>query len=193
MQAPPARSAAQVIIREHQQLSTVIAGMQRFVELHGAGAKTPGLMVFRAMLYYIREYPERIHHPKEDQYLFARLWHRTRELDEVIADLEAQHAQGEVRLRNIEHALTRYELAGESAFSQLRGMVDEYAAFYRNHRRLEEEVILPAARQWLTAEDWIELDDAFGANRDPFEGAKRDEDFERLYSLIVQTIPKAQA
>lgn len=87
MQAPHARSAIQVIIREHQQLSTVIAGMQRFVELLGAGAKTPGPMVFRAMLYYIREYPERIHHPKEDQYLFARLWHRTRELDEVIADL----------------------------------------------------------------------------------------------------------
>ncbi|TDN63196.1 hemerythrin domain-containing protein [Paraburkholderia sp. BL10I2N1] len=193
MQAPQPRSAVQVIMREHQQLSTVIAGMQRFVELLGADAKTPGLMVFRAMLYYIREYPERVHHPKENQYLFARLWHRTRELDPVIADLEAQHAQGEARIRDIEHALTRYELAGKSALPDLRGMLDEYAAFYSNHRRLEEEIILPAARQWLTAEDWIELDDAFGANRDPFEGAKLDEDFERLFSLIVQTIPEAQA
>ncbi|WP_332391218.1 hypothetical protein [Burkholderia ubonensis] len=58
---------------------------------------------------------------------------------------------------------------------------------------VEEEVILPAARQWLTVEDWIELDDAFGANRDPFEGEKFDEDFERLYALIVQVIPEAQA
>ncbi|MEM5436732.1 hemerythrin domain-containing protein [Paraburkholderia diazotrophica] len=193
MQTPSARSAVQVIMREHQQLSVVIAGMQRFVELLGVGVKTPGLMVFRAMLYYIREYPERIHHPKEDQYLFARLWHRTRELDKVIAELEAQHVEGETRIENIEHALTRYELTGESAFPKLRAMVDEYAAFYRNHMRLEEEVILPAAQRLLTTEDWVELDDAFGANRDPFEGAKLDEDFQRLFSLIVQTIPDAQA
>lgn len=68
-------------------------------------------------------------------------------------------------------------------------MVDEYAAFYRKPKRLEEDVILPATRQWLTVEDWIELDDAFGANQDPFEGEKLDEDFERLYSLIVHTMP----
>jgi hemerythrin-like domain-containing protein len=97
-----------------------------------------------------------------------------------------------VRLRNIEEALTRYELAGKAGIPQLRAMVEEYVAFYRNHRRLEEEVILPAARQWLTTEDWIELDEAFNANCDPFEGAKVDEDFERLFSLIVQTIPQSQ-
>jgi hypothetical protein len=51
MQTPSARSAIRVIMREHQQLSVVIAGMQRFVELLGVGVKTPGLMVFRAMLY----------------------------------------------------------------------------------------------------------------------------------------------
>jgi hemerythrin-like domain-containing protein len=36
------------------------------------------------MLYYIREYPEQVHHPKEDRYLFARLRDRTGELDEVL-------------------------------------------------------------------------------------------------------------
>ncbi|WP_431825039.1 hemerythrin domain-containing protein [Burkholderia sp. F1] len=193
MRAPQPRSAVQVILREHRQLSTVIAGMQRFVERLAGGATMPGLMVFRAMLYYIREYPERIHHPNEDRYLFARLRRRTQALDEVIDDLEAQHAQGEALLRNIEQELTRCEQVGESAFAQLRAMVDDYAAFYRKHMRVEEEVILPAARQWLTVEDWIELDDAFGANRDPFEGEKLDEDFERLYALIVQVIPEAQA
>ncbi|KVO02188.1 hemerythrin domain-containing protein [Burkholderia ubonensis] len=193
MRAPQPRSALQVILREHRQLSTVIAGMQHFVGRLAAGATMPGLMVLRAMLYYIREYPEQIHHPNEDRYLFACLRRRTQALDEVIDELEAQHAQGEALLRNIEHALTRCEQVGESAYPQLRAAVDEYAAFYLKHMHVEEEVILPAARQWLTVEDWIELDDAFGANRDPFEGEKFDEDFERLYALIVQVIPEAQA
>jgi hemerythrin-like domain-containing protein len=111
----------------------------------------------------------------------------------VITELEAQHVEGETRIRDIEHALIRYELVGESAFPKLRATVDEYFAFYRNHMRLEEEIILPAARQLLATEDWVVLDDAFGANRDPFEGAKLDEDFQRLFSLIVETIPDAQA
>jgi hypothetical protein len=38
------------------------------------------------------------------------------------------------------------------ALPVLREIVEEYAAFSANHRRLEEEVILPAARQWLTEE-----------------------------------------
>jgi hemerythrin-like domain-containing protein len=67
------RGAIHVIFKEHEQLSAVIAGMLRFVRLLETGGKTPGLMVFRAMLYYIREYPEQVHHPKEDNYLFARL------------------------------------------------------------------------------------------------------------------------
>jgi hemerythrin-like domain-containing protein len=192
MQTPGVRSAVQVIMREHQQLSTVVAGMQRFVELLGAGAKTPGLMVLRAMLYYIREYPEQVHHPKEDHYLFARMWHRDYDIDKTLAELEAQHAQGEEHVRNIEHALTRYELVGEAALPALRTMVNKYAAFYANHRRLEEEVILPAARKWLTPEDWDVLDEVFGANRDPFCGAKIEEDLGHLFSLIVNSIPEAQ-
>jgi hemerythrin-like domain-containing protein len=56
-------------------------------------------MVFRAMLYYIREYPQQVHHPKEDQFLFGRLRVRTHELDHVIDRLEYQHAQGDMQVR----------------------------------------------------------------------------------------------
>jgi len=189
MQTPGARSAIQVILREHQQLSTVIAGMQRFVELRASGANAPELMVLRAMLYYIREFPERVHHPKEDRYLFARLRDRAGDLDNTIAELEEQHVQGEAQVRNIEHALTRYELAGASALPALRTQIDNFAAFYRNHMLLEEQVILPAASRWLTEQDWEDANEAFGANRDPLSGVEAEDDLDRLFSLIVNTLP----
>lgn len=188
MQTPVARKAVRVIIREHQQLSMVVTGMQRFVKLLGAGADVARPPMFRSMLFYIGEYPEQLHHPKEERYLFARLRHHANDLDKTIDELEEQHAQGKARMRNIEHALTRYELVGESAFPVLREMVEEYAAFSANHRRLEEEVILPAARQWLTEEDWNELDEAFGANRDPFAGVMVEADLGRLFAMIVKAI-----
>jgi hemerythrin-like domain-containing protein len=186
MQSPAPQSAVKVILREHQQLSMVITGMQRFVKLLGAGVDVPRPMMLRSMLFYISEYPEQLHHPKEERYLFARLRHRAKDLDKTIDELEKQHAQGKARLRDIEHALTRYELAGESAFPVLLEMVEEYAAFSANHRRLEEDVILPAARQWLTEVDWNELNEAFGSNRDPFAGVEVEADFGALFAMIVR-------
>ncbi|RZF25627.1 hemerythrin domain-containing protein [Paraburkholderia sp. UYCP14C] len=191
MQSPLARRAVQTIVREHQQLSAVVNGMTRFVESLSAGAHPPEPMLMRAMLYYIREYPEQVHHPKEDKYLFARLRSRTDDLDDVIDELEAQHVAGEARVRDLERALTRYELSGYAAVPALRTLVDEYAVFYRNHRRLEEEVILPAALRFLTAADWMELDEAFGANRDPFSGSEIEGEMERLFSLIVSTVSES--
>jgi len=188
MQTPVERKAVRVIIREHQQLSMVVTGMQRFVKLLGAGADVPRPTMFRSMLHYISEYPEQLHHPKEERYLFAHLRHHANDLDKTIDELEEQHAQGKARMQNIEHAFTRYELVGESALPVLREMVEEYAAFSANHRRLEEEVILPAARQWLTEEDWNELDEAFGTNRDPFAGVMVEADLGRLFAMIVRAI-----
>lgn len=115
MQPRAPRSAIQVILNEHRQLSGIIEGMQRFTHLMETGSKVPGPMVFRAMHYYIREYPEQVHHPKEDRYLFARLRARTDDFDNVLAKLEAQPAEGDARVRDLEHALTRYELQGEPA------------------------------------------------------------------------------
>ena len=188
MQTPAPQSAVKVILREHQQLSMVITGMQRFVNLLGAGADAVRPMMFRSMRFYVSEYPEQLHHPKEERYLFARLRHKANNIDKTIDELEEQHAQGKTRMRDIEHALTRYELAGESALPVLREMVEEYAAFSANHRRLEEEVILPAARQWLTEADWNALDEAFGTNRDPFAGVMVEADLGRLFAMIVKAI-----
>ncbi|WP_321207324.1 hemerythrin domain-containing protein [Paraburkholderia domus] len=186
MQTSAPQNAVKIILREHQQLSMVITGMQRFVKQLGAGFDAPRPMMLRSMLFYISEYPEQLHHPKEERYLFARLRHRANDLDKTIDELEKQHAQGKVRLRDIEHALTRYELAGESALAVLREMVEKYAVFSANHKRLEEDVILPAARQWLTEVDWSELNEAFGKNRDPFAGVKVEADLGRLFAMIVR-------
>ncbi len=47
MQSQGPRSAIAVILHEHQQMSTVVEGMRRFVHLLAAGTPTPGLMVLR--------------------------------------------------------------------------------------------------------------------------------------------------
>ncbi|MEX3948564.1 hemerythrin domain-containing protein [Paraburkholderia sp. EG287B] len=108
-----------------------------------SGSGPRSAMLMRAVLYYVSEFPEQVHHPKEEQYLFARLRNRTEEFDAVIGELARQH-EGKLRVHALERALTRYELAGADMLPALREGVYGYANFYASHRHLEESVILPA-------------------------------------------------
>ena len=55
--------------------------------------------------------------------------------------------------------------------------------------RLESKVILPAARQHLTAEDWAEIDRAFADNGDPRFSVDNDEEFRQLFARILNLAP----
>lgn len=189
--AAPARQhgALRIVREEHERLAAVVHGMRYLARAIGEKAAQPDLRVFRAMLLYISEYPERLHHPKEDLYLFAPLRAHTHAHDETLAALEAQHANGEAMVRRLEHLLLRYEFGGEPEFAPFAGQVECYADFYFRHMRTEEDVIFPALREHLSAGDWEKADRAFASNIDPLAGTDLKHDLERLFTVIVSITP----
>jgi hypothetical protein len=64
-----------------------------------------------------------------------------------------------------------------------------YSDFYLGHMRTEEQQILPAAREALTAQDWEELDAEFASERDPLVASVRDPGYDRLFTRIVLCAP----
>ncbi len=189
MRQPATHQATRIVQEEHDRLSAVIQGMLHYVRAIKNGAKTPDLKVFRAMLFYICEYPEKVHHPKEDNYFFALLRKRTDVVNDTLAELESQHAGGDALVRELEHALTRYELQGDVAFPAFNELAERYGKFYFHHMRLEEDQIIPAADKFLTAEDWQVVDAAFATNQDPLAGTTEREAFDKLFALIVNITP----
>lgn len=183
--------AIQVIQHEHDLLKAILHGMLYLTRSVANGEKAPDLRVFRAMLYYIKEFPDKVHHPKEDRYLFAQLRARTHQVDAAIDELETQHGQGDKYVLRLEHALNRFEIEGMPAFKEFADMVERYAAFYDAHMRLEEEQILPAAVAALTLDDWKSIDAAFAANADPLSGQdyRKEQDMQKLFSHIVNIVP----
>ncbi|MFZ6742732.1 hemerythrin domain-containing protein [Undibacterium sp. JH2W] len=178
-----------VIQDEHEHLSSVIQGMLYFIRQIEGGGIAPDLKVFRAMLYYIMEYPEKVHHPKEDLYLFAKIKERTHQLDSELDALSEQHSKGELMVHRLSHALLDYEFSGPPAFEQFRELVEQYAHFYFAHMRTEEERIIPVARQVLNDHDWKEVDAAFLENRKMLDDAGQRYKYEQLFSLIVNITP----
>lgn len=178
-----------IIHDEHEHLSAVIQGMRYFVRSIDAGGKAPDLKVFRAMLYYIAEYPERVHHPKEDKFLFAKIKERTHQLDTELDSLIEQHSRGEAFVHKLQDALLQYEFSGTSAFPRFRDLVEEYVHFYYEHMNMEEEVIMPTAKQVLNDADWKEIDAAFMENRKALDDAGERYRYDQLFSTIVNITP----
>lgn len=189
MRHPSATHAStRVIQEEHERLAAVMQAMRYFVRATASGANPPACKVFRAMLLYIVDYPEQMHHPKEEQ-LFSLLQERTHSVDAEIAQLRAQHVKGEASVRDLEHKLTQYELDREAGFAPFCKAVEDYVTFSFEHMRLEEQAVLPAADRFLTEQDWDAVDLSFSTNRDPLAGADYSENFDRLFSLIVNITP----
>ena len=103
--------------------------------------------------------------------------------------LDNDHAWGERRVRKVEHALLAFEMLGESRRAAFEAAMSHYVDFYLDHMAVEEREILPLAEKVLTAEDWRELDEAFGRNRDPLTGYPPEREYEALFTRIVNIVP----
>lgn len=152
-------------------------------------AVRPDFRALRSMIRYIDEYPERLHHPKEDEHLFARLLARAPEAKALIDELQAEHEQGARLVRELERALVFLEDGWPAGVREFQQAADAYAEFHWQHMRKEEQQVLPLAEKKLSAEDWKAIDAAFAANRDPVEGV-RERDMEALFTRIVNLAPE---
>src|SRR5271166_1271540 len=120
--------AIRIIQDEHRSLAAVLHGMLYLVhEIRDRGA-TPDFEVFGAMVYYLDAFPERFHHRKEDQHLFARLRLRHPDAAPLLDRLETEHSLGAEKIRSLEQALTRYQQGGAAEFSAFLAAVEGYAA-----------------------------------------------------------------
>ncbi len=187
--SPKDLSAFQIIRDEHAALAAVLRSMARLIDLGPEDDAERFFDVLRAMLFYIDEFPERRHHPKESDLLFPKIARSLPELMPVIRRLEADHLQGESRVRELQHLLLAWELLGESRREAFVTAAQDYVRFYLDHMRTEEVQLLPAAERDLPAQDRAELDAAFRQQRDPLAGGEHLPGYERLFARILMKSP----
>ena len=181
--------ALNIIRDEHRSIAAVLHGMQHLVRQIGERKTKIDPKVLRAMLYYLDTFTERMHHPKEDRFLFRPLRRRGPGPDALIAELERDHAEGSASLRRVEQCLIRYEEGGDKEFPEFAREVHRFVNGYWDHMRKEEEHVFPLAEKLLSAADWTAIDRAFGENADPLERSRDEKDFRKLFSRIVSLAP----
>ena len=177
-----------ILKSEHRSISAVLLGLKHLAEMAQDARVRPEFQVFRSMLRYIDEYPERLHHPKEDEHLFARLAKRLPAAGKLIDGLKAEHVLGARLVRELERKLVFFEEGWPEGAPEVLGAVDAYADFHWKHMRKEEVELLPLAEKHLTEDDWRAIDRAFQANEDPIARIA-ERDFQTLFSRIAALAP----
>ncbi len=174
---------------EHRSLGMVLHTLQSLLSMIAAGHMVADFGLLAAALYYIDDFPERCHHPKEDEYLFKRLRLRTSEFDAVLDQLQTEHARSAITVTGLHRALVHYQGGAPEGLRQFQAAVDSYAVEVREHFRLEDDLMV-RAQPVLSEADWELIAWAFTANDDPLFGNNQRAEFGQLFHRIRVLAPQ---
>lgn len=180
--------ATTIIRDEHRALASVVKGLQFLVQEIQNRGQTPDFPLLQSIVSYIEQFSDKLHHPKEDQYLFPALRMRHPAAAAELDILEDEHERGTAVTARVADGLRAYQ-ANPSQFDAFASAVDDYANFHWAHMSREENVILPLAEKHLTPEDWVGINAAFKSNSDPLVGINTQREFRELFRRLVNVIP----
>lgn len=172
--------ATAVLKDEHRSQAAVMRGL-----LHALEAKTPDFALLGALLFYVETFPQRLHHPKEDEVLFKLLRQRTTECNALLDQLEQQHVQGMVDFGRLRELLDGWRKGDTKAAADFAAAAADFAQFEWSHMALEENELLPMASQHLTDEDWKEVAKAFEDNQHPHLHNELETSYDALFHRLM--------
>lgn len=182
--------AIDVIQQDHLNVDKVLKILEnaviRIQEFYDSNSIKPDLNLLFTIVYYMRTFPDNIHHPKEEEYLFPILLRRSPEAKPLIERLQSQHEEGENLLRCLSEALDNFDKEFPTDIDALQKATEDYVSFQRQHIGLEEREMIPLARTCLTPEDWVRINKIFADGKHPILGANLESGFKMLFERITE-------
>jgi nucleotide-binding universal stress UspA family protein/hemerythrin-like domain-containing protein len=170
---------------EHRSIAVVVSAMRDIAnETAATWSADAELASVAAMVSWLRDFPEKVHHPKEEAHLHRLMRVRDPSCETLLAEVEAQHVE---ERRLIERIGTCLE-GGATRRQELREAVLGFAEHVFRHLTLEEAQVLPRARQCLIEDDWAEIAQAFTGNDDGRFGDLNSRDLRRVFARIANAV-----
>lgn len=186
-----ANRALAIVAGEHRSIAAVLGGLQQLDRARRVHGKEPDVALMRQMLDYLRQFPARLHHPKEERFIFRLLRQRTGQHNAVLDELERQHAMEGVLIGTLSAALSSHEHGQADAPAAITDAVQRLSSAIWEHMALEESAIFPAARQHLTNADWSTIYQAFSAHQDPLLNHSIEMPMDQLFARIATVLQQS--
>ena len=168
---------------EHAHFSRLLKILDEQVAAFHEGLH-PNYDLMRNIVYYLRHFCDRFHHPREDV-AFTRLAERDPAMQSPVKRLLQEHrviaVAGETLLRYLDDIAA--DVVVERA--NLEAAAAAYLVYYRQHLATEEKEVLPRAAQLLTKDDWAAVAAAVATGSDPLFGEETEARYRELRRHIA--------
>jgi hemerythrin-like domain-containing protein len=136
------------------------------------------------ILLYLRHFPDRYHHPRED-IAFDCLVKRDAGLAALVEHLKEEHRLIAAAGDSLHQLLAEASEGAIVSREKIDSAAQAYLVDYRRHIASEELTVMPRALALLTAEDWALVAHAAPAAIDPLFGEEADNSYRELRRLIA--------
>ena len=184
-----ASRACALIQDEHRSLAAIVQGMERLLaDARSGSGEGFDRVGFDLMLRYVTEFPEQLHHPKEEQTLHRLLRQRTDRAAAMLEALESQHHREYELVAALQSAVSACPQGArgdDAPLVALGAAFDAFAEHVWDHLKTEERLLLPMAIEVLDPKDWKEIARVFEGNQDPGYGGWTQEEFRRHFTTLA--------
>ena len=170
---------------DHRRLSEILKLLAHQLELLKSDG-SPDYILLQDILDYIENYPEFVHHPREDAVFKAFLEHHD-ELRETINNLLIEHHDMELMTKEL-----REEIDGIARNAlvinkeTLERQLLKYLECQTQHMNTEESKVFPVLQQKLTADDLQRIVENLPSKKDPLFGEVVERRYHTLYKHIIR-------
>jgi hemerythrin-like domain-containing protein len=169
--------------RDHTNFSLILNCMERHVNAVENGSTVPKRF-FEAAIQYFREYPRKVHHPKEDliySMLIRHHQHDTANVFHVIQD----HREIAESLLVLESSFREFDSKDPISVRNLCIDIRNFIAKERKHMEMEDGHLYPMAINFLSPKEWREIDATMGNESDPTFSEDAAAAYDRLIAKIL--------
>ena len=172
--------------RDHRNMQQLLDIIEREMKAY-RDDEFPDFDLLRMIAEYTVNYPELVHHPKENL-IYGRIASRDPTLRSAVGDLTKEHQRLAEMTRRLTAAIARVSSDETLPREWLDSLVQTYLSANRHHIMIEEQKLYPRALALLTRQDWAEIDDQAASLEDPVFGSKVTAAYLYLHQRITQDI-----
>ena len=176
-----------IIKRQHRAMASVLLALRALTRQALRSGNRPDFRWLQTLIEYVERFPERLHHPNEETYLYRVLLRREPGSARMVARLRRDHAASTGYANRLRAALADWERGDPQAGAHSAHVADDFVRFMRRHARFEEREVLPIARAAFTEAEWRAVDQAFTAIADPLIGSRSRQQCEAALRRIGET------
>ena len=175
---------------EHRSIAKLLDILEHQIDVM-AQAGAPDYELIQGIADYFCDYPDRCHHPKENE-IFARLREKFPEEAEAIGNIGQEHDVTAGRVREFRQLIREILQEGIVARTAAVGAARNFIEAERRHMKMEEARFFSVAEKKL-ARGLGSGRREFDERRDPLSQGKADQDYKDLRERLLAWARDCQA